>query len=44
MLIENKLAKPIIVQVEVEPNIIIPANTSVEVFLKINKITIQESV
>ena len=44
MIIENKLSKPIVVQVEVEPNITIPANSSAEVFLKINKIMIQESV
>lgn len=44
MQIENKLTVPIIVEVEVEPAITIPANSTQDVYLNIKKITIKPSV
>jgi hypothetical protein len=42
MIIENKTGRPIKIQVEVEPGFDVPAGGSVEVLLKIVKITIGE--
>lgn len=43
MQIENKLSQPIVITVETNPDITIPSNQTVDVYLEIKKMTIKPS-